>query len=155
MIVYICGHEVIIDEEDIEMIKSKKWHHKHYSGGIYFSSYDKRINGINKHHRLHRIIIGIGYGEKIIVDHINGNTLDCRKENLRTCTIQQNLMNSKISKTNKTGYKGVSVFGEKFRSTISVNRKQVHLGLFNCPTTAWLAYVRAAIELHGEFARFS
>ena len=68
-------------------------------------------------------------------DHINSNGLDNRKSNLRITTRTGNLlnMNDPIPKNNKSGFRGVSWHkkSNKWRAFISVNRKQISLGLFN------------------------
>ena len=56
--------------------------------------------------RLHRFVLGLT-DENVIVDHINRNTLDCRRENLRIVTDQQNSMNKSLQKNSTTGYTGV------------------------------------------------
>ena len=66
------------------------------------------------------------------VDHINHNTLDNRKENLRVVSNSDNLKNSRIRIDNKTGYKGVRFdrFRNKWSAEIKVNYKKIHLGRY-------------------------
>ena len=91
---------------------------------------------------LHRMIMDAPKG--MVVDHINRNTLDNRKKNLRVCTIQENLQNQK-RENNKTGYTGVAVFPKgRFSAQITVNYKKIHLGLFNNVEDAYK--VRKAAE---------
>ncbi len=92
-------------------------------------------------------------GEK--VDHINGNTLDCRRDNLRLATHQQNIRNSKLSTSNKTGYKGVWINRGKIVASITVNYKHVVLGSFDTLLDAAIAYNYAAVENFGDFARLN
>ncbi len=92
----------------------------------------------------------------LVVDHINHNGLDNRKENLRICTVAENCRNSRPSKRkNKLSkYKGVS-FDKKrkvYRVLIWHNKKQYFLGTFKNETEAAKAYDRKARELFGEFA---
>jgi hypothetical protein len=91
------------------------------------------------------------------VDHINGNSLDNRMSNLRSCTHQQNRCNSKLSSNNSTGFKGVDYMKskEKFRARIKYQYKEIHLGLFEYAEDAALAYNDAAITYFGEFARLN
>lgn len=88
------------------------------------------------------------------VDHIDGNRLNNIRENLRLASNSQNGKNRRISKLNKSGYKGVYKVRDKWRVAIKVNYKLIHLGYFNTPEEAHKAYCEAAIKYHGEFARF-
>lgn len=107
---------------------------------------------------LHRIIAErvfdriISKGEE--VDHINGDTLDNRRINLRIVTRAQNMWNRKLNKNNKSGYKGVSKDGNLWRAAIQKNKQRITLGWFKTPKEAHEAYCKAAAELFGEFARF-
>jgi hypothetical protein len=89
------------------------------------------------------------------IDHINGIRTDNRFSNLREATIHENGCNSRLPKNNKSGFKGVCFHRElgRWQAKIWVNRKQKHLGIFDTPEEAADAYDKAALELHGEFAR--
>lgn len=102
---------------------------------------------------LHRLVMNAKEGEH--VDHINGDKLDCRRENLRLCTHGENSRNRRMSKANASGRKGVHWRRRvgKWRAQIMLNGKHIHLGDFHCREEAAAAYDRAAAELHGEFAR--
>ncbi|MGJ4857070.1 HNH endonuclease [Labrys sp. La1] len=112
-----------------------------------------------KLYRLHRLAWVIIYGEWPAgdVDHINGNTFDNRICNLRVATRALNIANSKLSKKNTSGYKGVSYSKSrnKWQSYITVARKHIFLGNYDCPTKAHAAYFEAAKRYFGEFARAS
>jgi len=75
---------------------------------------------------MHRFIIGVE-DSKVHVDHINHDTLDNRKSNLRLCTNAENIRNQKIRKGGSSKYKGVYKFsrnlGWSFRSRIVFNQK--------------------------------
>lgn len=95
--------------------------------------------------------------KEILVDHIDGNRLNNRRYNLRTCDNHGNCRNRGKSKNNQSGYKGV--FLRKKTGTwicsITKNRKKVFLGDFKTKEEAALAYNEAAIRLHGEFAKLN
>lgn len=87
------------------------------------------------------------------VDHINHNTVDCRKENLRLCTPSQNAMNSKISANNKSGCKGVRFIkhNNKWIATIVVDHKTIKLGYFDTYEEAVVARLFGEEQYHKEF----
>jgi len=137
------GLVFLIDEEDLEKIRGGFWHtggNKHYV-----------ISNIKG--RLHRLVMGCK--DDVFIDHISGNVLDNRKRNLRICTNTENSWNKGKYKTNKSGYKGVSwqKNRNKWQASITKNRKQIHLGFYSTKEEAYEAYCKAAMELHGEFAK--
>jgi hypothetical protein len=91
-----------------------------------------------------------------MIDHINGDGLDNRRENLRPCNQFENAQNRRVSKSNKVGLKGVyedrSRSVVKYRAQISAFGKRYRLGSFLSPTDAARAYDHAALSLHGNFA---
>ena len=103
--------------------------------------------------RLHRIIMGDP--EDLVVDHINGDPLDNRKDNLRVVTVQQNNMNQGINKNNKSGVAGVSwnKNANKWVAQISYKNKLIHLGCFDNLADAAKARKDAEKEYFGELAR--
>jgi hypothetical protein len=104
---------------------------------------------------MHAVINGTPKG--LQTDHINGNTLDNRCENLRTATSAQNQHNQGKRKSNKSGYKGVYWNKErgKWQAQIALDSKVRSLGRFDTAEKAARAYDQAAREYHGEFARLN
>lgn len=108
-----------------------------------------------KAHRIAWILYG-GHAPESnqCIDHINGNPLDNRISNLRLSSSKENSRNSKKPKNNSSGYKGVaSAKGSpRYRAYICVNRRQLHLGMFDTKESAQEAYNAAAIKHFGEFS---
>lgn len=101
---------------------------------------------------MHRLVINAPDGA--YVDHIDGNSLNNTRENLRLCTIAQNAMNRPMQANNKTGYKGVAFSNreQRFRAMIQFNGKRIHIGYFKDAEAAARAYDNAAKKYFGEFA---
>ena len=91
------------------------------------------------------------------IDHINQDGTDNRWSNLREATKAQNAANRRVAKTSQTGLKGVIRVTRdgitKFEARIRLNGKQKHLGRYETGQEAHQAYVRAAEQAHGAFAR--
>jgi hypothetical protein len=92
---------------------------------------------------------------KIIVDHINGNRLDCRKQNMRICHKEKNPINCKTYKSNTSGVKGVSWMKKlsKYQASICVNGKSIYLGVHSDINDAIAARKEAENKYFGEFNR--
>lgn len=103
---------------------------------------------------MHRLLIDAPKGME--VDHIDGDGLNNTRENLRLATRQQNLANTRISRTNKSGYKGVSwdSVRNKWTAHIEINGRSINLGRFSEIQDAVAAYQSSAKNLFGQFARF-
>jgi hypothetical protein len=126
-----------------------------------YARHSKNLGGGRKNCKyrtvlMHRFILGLN-DRGTQVDHINGNPLDNRKENLRLVNQQQNNFNKKIDKRNTSGYKGVFRMKDrpKWKATIGFQGKVLHLGFFDTKEEAALAYNMKAVELHGEYAKLN
>lgn len=106
--------------------------------------------------RMHRLIIDAPKG--IQVDHINGDGLDNRKENLRLVSVSQNQINRGLPVNNTSGFKGVSWMSScnkwfaQIRATVNGKKTQKYLGLFLCKESAARAYDKEALSLFGPHA---
>jgi AP2 domain. len=143
----ILGNETsraLIDIEDVENVKQYKWCSTKKDDTEYVSNQQKVS--------LHRFVTNCPKG--MYVDHINHNGLDNRKKNLRICTNQENLFNSKISKRNKSGVTGVYFSKDKSKwvADITLNRKTIHLGAFVNKEEAILVRKAAEKKYFGKFA---
>lgn len=125
-------------------------------GAIYAARREDRASPLPHHQRsyLHRRAM-FGYGEGPMLDHRNGDGLNCLPGNLRQTDHAGNGQNRKLNANNKTGFKGVHRHGRarKWRAQIKVDGKTVQLGEFLDLASAAAAYDRAAATLFGEFAR--
>lgn len=131
-------HIVLLDDEDYERLQ--KWGHKlqlRYDPTIkgYYVQFKVKPLGISKKNGkdmrkcipLHRWITNCP--KHLQVDHINHNTLDNRKCNLRKCTCRENSLNKR---NNTSGYPGVRWHsqGKKWNARIVINGKEKSLGMF-------------------------
>lgn len=149
------GIFTIVDDEDFAYLSKKKWHIETGQNGKFkYARHNFYIKGKRSYGciKMHRLVIGAKKGQH--VDHINGDMLDNRKENLRFCTNQQNQMNGKPRRGRK--YKGCykDKFG-KWRAQIRKDYKLHHLGSFKTMKEAAKAYDNAAKNLFGEFAHLN
>ncbi|WP_120636202.1 AP2 domain-containing protein [Ruegeria sp. EL01] len=101
---------------------------------------------------MHRVLMGEPFQG---VDHRDGDGLNNRRSNLRTADKSQNARNTGAHADNLSGLKGVSYSRQRrnWRAAICVRGKRKHLGVFDSPEEAHAAYVQAAHQLHGQFAR--
>lgn len=125
---------VLVDDCDREMLESMgKWH-VNSLGYCVRSEYPS-----NSKIYMHRIIMNPP--EDMVVDHINHNRHDNRRENLRVITKQQNHWN-------QSGVKGYRKKRNKFEVSIKVNNKNIYIGTFNTEKEAREAYLKTKQELH-------
>jgi hypothetical protein len=142
------GPQTLVDDDIVEQLR----------GWMLF--YNSRTGYVHLYRgrevwSLHRWIVRPEKGQ--YTDHINGNKLDNRCDNLRVCNHSQSMANVGPRKGNTSGYKGVSWAKKerKWYATITVNKKQRNLGLYDDPQDAARAYNAAALEAWGEYARLN
>lgn len=141
---------VVVDEEDADL-STFRWHR---SGSYASGRTGRRKIG------MHRLIVERVTGRPLrqgeTVDHIDGDPLNNRRGNLRSCSQAENNWNRGCrTKGSSSGYKGVCIGagGQRWRVNISVNGKYVFIGEYESIIDAAVAYDRAAVALHGRFAR--
>jgi len=147
------GKVSLIDDADYESVAVFSWYAR-LEGTVWYAI-RKAGNGSLRDIRMHRLLLGAPDGMQ--VDHLNGNGLDNRRENLRLCTNRENQQNrAKQSKPSSSRFKGVSYHGRgKWQAHIRANGVFRYLGLFASEDDAALAYNVAAKEHFGDFARLN
>ncbi len=142
------GMETLIDLEDYDRLKNDnllKWNAQKSSKRFYVS---KNTSSNGKIY-LHRYIMNCPDG--FCIDHINGNSLDNRKSNLRICSFRENSRNVK-----KDSFKGVTkTRNKKWQAQIQHDGNHINLGVFSTEADAARAYDIAAAFLFKEYASFN
>ena len=140
--------EILIDREDTSLIEN-------FSLSIVSSGYVLCYSKERKTYTyLHRILMNAQPG--MDVDHINGNKLDNRKENLRVCTRSQNLRNAVSPKPNRTLPKGVYfVVGKRakpYQVKFKFENSWISCGCYSSVEAAEAAYKRVIDFWHKQFS---
>lgn len=148
IIMSVKNVEIIVDDDDYEKLSQFRWGTTNAVGIQRNAARYAYVLPVQKGGQMHRIIMNCPDG--MVVDHINHNGLDNRKENLRICTAAQNAYNTRPPHGKRnTKYKGVTETTDyKWRATI----KNKSIGVFSSEHAAALAYNREAIKEYGEFA---
>ena len=143
------GYFAIVDAADYEWLSRYKWTALTTGGKVYAIRNDH-----GKTVLMHREIVKPADG--LVVDHISGNGLDNRRDNVRPCNQEQNRFNSK-PRAKKSPYKGVRYVEETGRwiAEITHRGRKYHLGTFDDERDAARAYDRKARDLFGPYARLN
>lgn len=137
----------------------KKCHRKDFNGteaGCLNNTGYLRVKITKAGYLVHRLIYLMHHGRlPVMIDHINGNPLDNRIDNLREASSPQNQYNAKVRKDNLSGIKGVgwNKNKKKWIVRIRINGKRKHLGCFDDLELAELVIIEARNKYHKEFAR--
>lgn len=137
-----------IDIEDIEKCKQITWHYSNSRDIPYICGKVK-----NKNIKLHRYLLNLN-NSNYVVDHINRNTLDNRRINLRVADYQENSFNRGIRSDNTSGVIGVDFNkrAKKWRAKIKYNSVNIHLGYFKDINEALTNRRVAENILFGEYS---
>lgn len=116
-----AGEEMLCDMEDWEKLKQFTWRKDKW--GYVVTSTSRKIK------KFHIEVMGKKNG--YVVDHEDRNKLNNQKSNLRFLTKSGNAVNSKLSKNNTSGIKGVqSTRNGKWVASLTLNRRRIHLGTY-------------------------
>ena len=148
------GVYTITDVDYLYLFENKTWG---VSGNVEHRRYVAHRQAGHNMVRIHRLIMGLSASDKREVDHINGNTLDNRKSNLRICLHSENVRNRRRNNVHTNGYKGTTFHKSKYKwqAQIGYQGKRIHLGYFDTQEEAYAAYCAAAVKYFGEFARIA
>lgn len=151
------GKETVIDAEDWPRVSAHKWYAQRRPKGFYVGSAVRFEDGQVRYLRLHRFILNAAPGT--LVDHIDGDTLNNTRANLRMATVSQNAMNMRPKEHTQSRYKGVIWHRDRkqrpWEARITCEGKTHLLGRFITPEEAALVYDAKARVLHGPFARLN
>jgi len=153
------GYFAIVDDDDYEYLSQWNWYAL-VTPRIVYAIRQKQKNKKRKVFLMHREILERKLGRNLlpfpkeVVDHVNRNGLDNRKNNLRASTFAQNTRNERKRENNRSGFRGVNWHKSsgKWMARICVDYKRIHLGSFDDPREAAKAYDKAAKKHFGEFA---
>lgn len=153
-IIIIGTHEILISDKDIDMLQKYRFYIRTNDGNILYAITSDRSK-IFLHHIIMERMINRKINSKEQIDHMNHNTLDNRRSNLRLCNNSKNSMNrNKINCKTSSEYKGVyfSKRDKTWYAYIKLNGKKKHLGCYSDEIEAATSYDQAARKYFGEFA---
>lgn len=142
------GTVFVFDADLFDLIKSIKW----YLG----NKGERRPYIMDKDGRtLHQVLFSIRKGYEL--DHINLDTLDNRRCNVRFCTHQQNQINQPLQRNNTSGVSGVRYYKarSKFVARIKICQKDIHLGYYVTFEEAVQARNVGMECMFGEYGRYN
>ncbi len=142
----IKGHEVLVDDEDLPLIRKYSWHISANHKRHYAHAWGGRAHG-RKIISMHRLLMGFPAQQ---IDHINGNGLDNRRLNIRLCSKAENLRN-RNRRIGASGFRGVRIVGSRYVAQIQINGKKYQRCGFRDAESAARAYDEMSKDLHGEF----
>lgn len=144
---YGDGKVALVDDDDYEYLSKFKWW---LSPQGYVRRVGLKSSGEEKSVLMHREIVKCPDG--LFVDHINHNTIDNRKRNLRICTPKENSRNKNKESDSKNTHKGVKYKNDNYEASIVVDGTYIFIGSFTNEIAAANAYNYHAIMYFGEFA---
>lgn len=147
------GRIALIDATDFFLVQRYKWcaTRPNNRGTWYAATRRPKTEGGGKSLFMHRFILDTPADKE--TDHINGNGLDNRRENLRVATHSQNQQNRHVA-SGKSRYLGVRVGrqGKRWQAAIRISGHEHYLGTYDTQLQAALAYDKAALNAWGMWA---
>jgi hypothetical protein len=146
------GLSAIVDEDDFEDLSRFMWQAVPYGTNVYASRHAKNAEGRNSTILMHRHLLGLEPGDRC-VDHVDGNGLNNKRENLRIVSKKENAWNrTRKAPGGSSRIKGVSRDGLRWRARITKEGKTITLGTFDTEESAGAAYEKAARDMFSVFA---
>ena len=142
------GGEAVIDSEDVVKIIDYSWQMmRNHAGQKRKSNIYAYTRSEGKSLLMHRVVLGAPKGKQ--TDHINRNTLDNRKKNLRLVDQFENMHNSTLpfNRYGMTGVRQGRDVKNRFYSSIKINGKTKYLGTFGTKEECHCAYMREKVKL--------
>jgi hypothetical protein len=139
------GKFAIVDAANYEWLNKYRWNASKHANGKYYARRFTTKGTVFMHRQIMKTPPGM------VVDHINGHSLDNREANMRNCESHQNAYN-KPPRGKKSQFKGVYPHGDKWEARIKHKGRRYHLGLFPTELEAALARDTKARQLEGQYA---
>ena len=140
----------LVSDEDYDQVRRYKW--KTFMSGRSVYAKAKTDQGTRYMHRYvkHQELAASDLAYPV-VDHLNNDTLDNRRDNLKVCTQAANIQRQRLRRTNTTGHRGVTrLRNGRYRAAIGYNYKDIHLGCYATVEEAGAVWCAKARELYGD-----
>ena len=146
------GQVVLVDDEDYEWLNQWKWYADRPRGSYYATRGGRTKYGKRYLIYMHRELLGLKYKDGYIGDHINRDTLNNCRSNLRVVDCVINTRNHVIVSTNTSGYNGVLCHkgNRRWQACITVDCKHIHLGYYSNIEDAVVSRKQGEIEHWGN-----
>ncbi len=149
------GGFALVDAADYDDLARFNWRSVQGSKGKpYLHRNVQNADGSRTYESMRRRLIGV---PGLWVDHIDGDTFNNTRANLRLCTPSENARNRKAQAGSSSRFVGVTLLKRngKWQASIEVKGRHVHIGHFASETEAALARDRVASATFGEFAKLN
>lgn len=155
----VQNKDIFVDNEDYAMLSRWRWSIFKTNGGYYAKRF-KTINGRQRTVAMHRQLLGLKFGDSLVVDHIDRNGLNNQKNNLRILSNGANISRQKKKQGCWSKFKGVTFDKRNNKrnkpwiaqgsATKNKKRKNIFLGYYKTEQEAYKAYKKFAIARYGN-----